>query len=547
MKSELAPAIVGCWGYYLPWMGTDKMKKHWRNLVARYGAYPVVWIIAGERDMPYYLSARPQEDSDLQKRGWTELAKYVRSIDPYGHLITIHPTRQPEGPDEPVFDFDMMGSGHGNWGSAMETVARVSAHYSKIPPMPLLNGETMYEGHQQTNWQDVVRFAFWVCMINGAAGHTYGAGGIWQMNGRTVPHGPSPWGITYENTPWDEAMVLPGSRQVGIGKTILMKFPWWRFEPHPEWAEPHGTAFLKPHTEWFDINKRWDEEKGEYLLPYASGIPGEIRVVYIPPKIYAPLGPLVVNLEEGVTYRASYYDPVTGERYNLGILSRPKLSGVFEDSFEVSAKTHWVDHGNHTSVEGGQLSTTGSTWTVLKDVEASDMVVNVEARSEVEVGILLRFKDTDNCLVAVYSRLLKSIWIHDRQKGEYGSRLGFMEVPEMGPSVRLVAEAHGSSASLTITDGEHTYRTSPVVVTNMHGGSVGVWSARLSCQGDLGGGGCRAAPRPPSEPGRQGFGSFAAHQIVGVAPDANQNLVILNAWRAPNLPLSQDWVLVLER
>ena len=45
VDSQLAAAIVGSWGYYFPLMGMDKMKKHWRNLVARYGAYPVVWIM----------------------------------------------------------------------------------------------------------------------------------------------------------------------------------------------------------------------------------------------------------------------------------------------------------------------------------------------------------------------------------------------------------------------------------------------------------------------------------------------------------------------
>jgi len=229
VKSGMAPTIVGGWGYYLSIMGMDKMKKHWRYLIARYGAFPVVWILGGEGAMSYYLSAHPGQDIDLQKRGWTELGKYVRSIDPFGHPITIHPTRsarETEVVDDSVLDFDMLQTGHSGWASAANTVASVSAHYSKTPPMPVLVGETVYEGHQQTNWQDTQRFAFWVSMMNGAAGHTYGAGGIWQVNGRTVPHGPAPRGITYENTPWDEAMRLPGSMQVGIGKSILMKYPW---------------------------------------------------------------------------------------------------------------------------------------------------------------------------------------------------------------------------------------------------------------------------------------------------------------------------------
>ena len=33
---------------------------------------------------------------------------------------------------------------------------------------------------------------FWLCMMNGAAGHTYGANGIWQCNRKGQPHGASP-------------------------------------------------------------------------------------------------------------------------------------------------------------------------------------------------------------------------------------------------------------------------------------------------------------------------------------------------------------------
>jgi len=55
VNAGLLPCIVGGWGYFLPWMGVAKMKQHWRNLVARWGAYPVVWCLAGEGIMPYYL------------------------------------------------------------------------------------------------------------------------------------------------------------------------------------------------------------------------------------------------------------------------------------------------------------------------------------------------------------------------------------------------------------------------------------------------------------------------------------------------------------
>ena len=85
---------------------------------------------------------------------------------------------------------------------------------------PVLVGEVTYEGHMMTNGPDIQRFMFWSSMLNGAAGHTYGAGGIWQMNSETER------GAEYEFTPWSEAMKLPGSTQLGLGKKLLEKYPW---------------------------------------------------------------------------------------------------------------------------------------------------------------------------------------------------------------------------------------------------------------------------------------------------------------------------------
>ena len=58
VRAGIVPCIVGSWGYYLPVMGMDKMKQHWRNMVARWGAYPVVWCLAGEGESALLLIAR---------------------------------------------------------------------------------------------------------------------------------------------------------------------------------------------------------------------------------------------------------------------------------------------------------------------------------------------------------------------------------------------------------------------------------------------------------------------------------------------------------
>lgn len=298
VQSGLVPCIVGCWGYFLPWMGVEKMKKHWRNLIARYGAYPVVWCLAGEGIMPYYLSENKEQDSAFQKKGWTELGTYLRQIDPYHHPVTIHPGDSARNTveDPAVLDFDMLQTGHGDRQSVPNTVSRVVEAYNREPRMPVINGEVCYEGIGEACRQEVQRLMFWACVLNGAAGHTYGANGIWQVNTREGSYGPSPHGMAWGNTPWEDAYRLPGSAQLGIAKRLLERYDWWHFEPHPEWIEPH-----------------WSKEN--YFAPYAAGIPGEVRVIFIPLGWEAPV---VKSIEKGIRYWAFLFNPTNGNEQDLG-------------------------------------------------------------------------------------------------------------------------------------------------------------------------------------------------------------------------------------
>jgi Protein of unknown function (DUF4038)/Domain of unknown function (DUF5060) len=294
----LAPCIVGCWGYFLIFMGLRRIGQHWRNIVARWGAYPVFWCLAGEGTMPYYLSKNKEEDAAQQKNGWTEVAQYVRSIDPYHHPITIHPSSAARDTvnDPAVLDFDMLQTGHGDRTSYPNTIDTVTKELKRSPSMPVLVGEVCYEGILDENRQEVSRFVYWACMLSGTAGHTYGADGIWQVNTAEHPFGPSPHGRSWGGPPWDIAAQLPGSHQVGLGKRLLASYEWWRLEPHPEWVEPHWTG-------------------QNYQLPYAAGIPGELRIIFVPPMWESPR---IVQLESGVNYQAFFFNPRTAERTAIG-------------------------------------------------------------------------------------------------------------------------------------------------------------------------------------------------------------------------------------
>ncbi len=271
----LMPCIVGAWGYFEPWMGVEKLKQHWRYLIARYGAMPVTWCVAGEANLPWYLASNFPSDDREQVHGWTEVMRYVRKTDPFHRPLTIHPTAinrytARHATDDPeLLDFDMLQTPHGQREAVPITVKAMRESYTLPPTMPVINGEAAYEmllGTLPTRW---TRTMFWLCMMNGAAGHTYGGNGIWQCNRRDEPHGASPHGGNYGTIPWDEAMHLPGSKQIGLGKQLIAKEKWWQFTPHSEWAsyaDPSGPSLDSASWIWYPegdakvdapVAKRW--------------------------------------------------------------------------------------------------------------------------------------------------------------------------------------------------------------------------------------------------------------------------------------------------
>jgi hypothetical protein len=289
VDSGLTPCIVGAWGYFLPRMGVENAEKHWRYLVARYGAWPVVWCVAGEANLPYYLDKGFPFDDREQVKGWTRVARYLRETDPFHRPITIHPTgigrlsARHAIDDVSLLDIDMLQTPHGQRDAVAPTVQTVRQSYADKPVLPVIDGEASYEmlfDSLPTEW---TRRMFWLCMTNGAAGHTYGANGIWQCNRRGEPHGKSPHGGTYGTIPWDEAMNLPGSRQVGLGKKLFEQYRWWKFKPHPEWATYEASSELtldRCNWIWFPEGKpASDAPAGKRYFRRAFTLPPDKRII----------------------------------------------------------------------------------------------------------------------------------------------------------------------------------------------------------------------------------------------------------------------------
>ena len=223
----IVPCIVGAWGYHLPWLGVAKMKQHLRYVEARWCAASGL-LRAGELNLPFYLTPGFPGGGEKQSAQWEEIFKYFRTINAFSRPFTAHPTGIPPlsarllFKDQSVFDFDMLQTGHGMCEVLTPTVSTVRGSYNAEPPMPVVDGEVTYEALLGRTPAEIPRLMCWACYLSGTAGFTYGANGIWQLNEKGKPYGNSPWGGSYGPIPWDEAMNLPGSKQVGLAAKLLL-------------------------------------------------------------------------------------------------------------------------------------------------------------------------------------------------------------------------------------------------------------------------------------------------------------------------------------
>lgn len=293
LKTGLVPAIVGCWGYHLALHGGPQILDLWRHLLARYDGWPVVWILCGEVSLPPYGSPSGQRQEQVE--AWGEIYRRLREHQPQ-RPFGLHP-----GPhahystlesDLPV-DFFMAQPGHKGFLS-LTNADRQLRQLRESGHRPFLIGEGCFEGMYGGCRDDIQRSLFWRAILAGAAGHAYGADGIWQVNWPEAQFGPSPDGHEWGRTPFHQAVAWPGSTQVGVGRRLLELFSWHDLVPAP------GAAVLTPTV-------------SEEIAPQAAWV-GKVLLVFLFQAL-APWGPSlrVTGLRPQAACRLRFYCPMTGQ------------------------------------------------------------------------------------------------------------------------------------------------------------------------------------------------------------------------------------------
>jgi hypothetical protein len=197
-------------------------------MVARWGAYAMVWLINGDGDYR----------GDKADR-WKRIGRAVFDGD---HApVSLHPGGMQwnmlEFRDEPWLDIVGYQSGHGDDDKTFSWLVNgpPATDWTTEPARPFINLEAPYEGHiayQSRRLHDdhsVRRASYWSLLVAPTAGVTYGGHGIWGWDDGSAPP------VAHPNTgtplPWQKALTMPGAEHMRHLHHLFASIAWWKLRP----------------------------------------------------------------------------------------------------------------------------------------------------------------------------------------------------------------------------------------------------------------------------------------------------------------------------
>jgi hypothetical protein len=260
-------------------VGLTGMKLLAKYMVARYGAYPVVWITGQEVDI------KPEEAAI-----WKEVAKTIDSYDGYKHPLTGHmsPTKYTWG-DETWHTWFAVQGGHGTTRTYCSQ-ALYKGYWNYLPTQPFLESEAKYEDVDCGGLNDATdeRVAAYKSIQCGSLGFTYGVSGIWAMKWDTKVAG---WD-SYSKYPWYVGVDAPGSTYMKYLKQFYTSFAWEKLVPR--FSDPAWCSFVNPETAI--LSSMSDAERFVVYFYNTSITTGILK-----------------NLSDSKTYSARWFNPTTGK------------------------------------------------------------------------------------------------------------------------------------------------------------------------------------------------------------------------------------------
>ncbi len=239
----------------------EQQKELARYIIARYGALPVIWTLAGE--------VAGYSGGEVRRKcidGWREVAKYIENLDGYGTLQTAHYTN--ERPfakyyqEEDWFDFTLNQAGHGDYTVSQEDYREF---FSKHSAKPFIEGECFYEfcstleiNGTRLCTADMLRRVAYMSIQLGGCGYTYGAQGIWDCVLEKGNSSPISRIFNRFDITWYEAIDGIGAEQMGYMKTFYEGVHFEEFQPYEDPDIQKETSLFAQWAPLVTVNKNQD-------------------------------------------------------------------------------------------------------------------------------------------------------------------------------------------------------------------------------------------------------------------------------------------------
>ncbi|MFA7421315.1 MAG: DUF4038 domain-containing protein [Melioribacteraceae bacterium] len=269
--------------------GAERLAKYW---VARYGAYPVIWMTAQEVDL----------DKHKYLETWKAAARTIEKYDDYHHPHTAHLWDNSNAKffnEDGWHNFHMIQAGHIIWGGGTQTKEFYKKYFENKPTKPMLEAEANYEdlGKDKKCTTTDIRNAAYKSILCGSFGFGYGVQGIWQNCYTEKECGCCmDWGIIT----WYDGLFAPGGNQMQHLKKFFTGIKWNELEPRFD------------STDWIEVNSNDTKEKEKVVL---STISNEKYILYIYSE--NEINTVLKNLDAAKKYEAKWFDPRKGGFMNV--------------------------------------------------------------------------------------------------------------------------------------------------------------------------------------------------------------------------------------
>jgi len=285
-----------------------------RYIVARWGAYNVLWFLGGDG---HYEGEKAQRWRNIGRRVFGERHDRPVTMHPCGLSWVAEGFR-----DEAWYDLVGYQSGHGDGERDLRwlTSGPPATAWREQPPRPIINLEPNYEGHPAYQSKQphpplhVRRAAYWSLLsAPTAAGVSYGTNPIWL------------WAEKVEDAeghanlpnigPWHTGLEAPGIQQMTLMRELFGTLPWHQLAAAPNLLEAQpGADDPQAHT--------------------ACAATPDARCVVA----YTPVGGVISlhTAELALPAAATWLDPRSGQSREAGRVQTP------QQEFVAPSNEDWV-------------------------------------------------------------------------------------------------------------------------------------------------------------------------------------------------------------